>query len=165
MKETSRQSLIIESPSLQTLRQRYAYAVLTLFFWVFWFYLWIPVISLVAWLLGIESFYDQMVVKAGLEALQELLGLYTTVIMALGFSLTGWALYNQIRFRGRERRKGQSPVDTEEVARFFAIEPAMVERLQAAKFVEMTHDEEGHLQAIRSWRDTGQDEEDEGKPG
>ena len=165
MKEPSRQSLIIESPSLQTLRQRYAYAVLTLFFWVFWFYLWIPVISLVAWLLGIESFYDQMIVQAGLEALQELLGLYTTVIMALGLALTGWALYNQIRFRGRERRMSHPTIGNEETARFFAIEPAMVERLQAAKLVEITHSEDGRLQAIRSWRDAGQTQESEAESG
>lgn len=151
-----KQPLIIESPSLQTLRQRYAYAVLTLFFWVFWFYLWIPVISLVAWLLGIESFYDQMVIQAGLEALQEVLGLYTTVIMGLGVTLTGWALYNQIRFRGRERRVHQARIDEEDLAGFFAIGPELVTRLQQARFIEMDHDETGRLRAIKSWRERAQ---------
>lgn len=145
-----KQPLIIESPDLQTLRQRYTYAALTLFFWIFWFYLWIPVISLIAWLLGIETFYDQMVVQSGLEALRELLDFYITVILALGVSLTGWALYNQIRFRGKERRTLQPNVGKKEVAQFFELEPALTARLQQAKYIELGHNEQGQLVTIKS---------------
>jgi biofilm PGA synthesis protein PgaD len=146
-----KQPLIIESPDLQTLRQRYTYAALTLFFWIFWFYLWIPVISLIAWLLGIETFYDQMVVQAGLEAFSELLDLYITVIMALGVTLIGWALYNQIRFRGKERRTLQPNVSKNEVAQFFELDPILTTRLQQAKYIELGHNEQGQLVTIKSW--------------
>ncbi len=154
-----KQPLIIESPSLQTLRQRYTYAALTLLFWVFWFYLWIPVISLIAWVLGIETFYDQMVIQAGLEALKELLGFYTTVIMALGGALASWALYNQIRFRGKERRTQQPLAGEDEIARFFALEAALMKRLQQAKFIELDHDEDGQLKTIKSWRHVNKEEQ------
>lgn len=137
--------LIIETPSLQSLRQRYAYAILTLFFWLFWFYLWLPVISLLAWLLGIENFYDQMIVQAGLEAFLELIGFYLTVISVLCLSLISWGLYNQIRFRGKERRTQQMRTETTELAHFFDLTPATVRQLQQTKNIELTHDDNGKL--------------------
>ena len=150
-----KQPLIIESPNLQSLRQRYAYAALTLFFWVFWFYLWIPAISLVAWLLGIEILYDQMVVQAGLEALRELLIFYGAVITVLGLSLTGWALYNQIRFRGKERRTLLPNISNNEIMQFFDVDPALAIRLQQATHIELTHDEQGCIVTIQSTRKSG----------
>ena len=149
--------LIIDTPSLQSLRQRYAYAFLTLIFWVLWFYLWIPVISLVAWLLGIKVFYREMIVLEGLQGLVDLLGWYGLTIAVIAVCYTGWALYNQFRFRGRNRRHEQPEVEPLEVANSFDIEPALILPLQEAKRILIAHDEQGRIRRIRSWRVRGGD--------
>ncbi len=147
-----KQPLIIETPGLQSLRQRYGYALLTLAFWILWFYLWIPLISLVAWLLGIEIFHREMIQLDGLQGLLELLGWYGLTIAVMGGCYTAWALYNQLRFRGRNRRQEQAVVEPLELASAFDIDPALILPLQEAKRVLIVHDEQGRIRRIRSWR-------------
>jgi len=144
--------LIIERPDLQSLRQRYAYAMLTLLFWILWFYLWIPLVSLVAWLFGFQLFYEQMIVLEGLQGVLDLAGWYGLVIALLGCSLLSWALYNQLRFRGREKRHYQERIKAQDLAAFYQIDPALIPRIQRAKRIIINHDQHGHIQAIKSWQ-------------
>jgi len=144
--------LIIERPDLQSLRQWYAYAILTLLFWILWFYLWIPLVSLVAWLFGFQLFYQQMIVLEGLRGVLDLAGWYGLVIALLGSSLLCWALYNQLRFRGREKRHHQEKIKAPELAAFHHIDPALIPRIQQAKRIVIIHDAHGHIQAIKSWQ-------------
>ena len=95
---------IIQRPDLQTLRQRFGNSFLTFLFWLIWFYLWIPLLSLVAWAFGVDLFHDEMIVREGLQALIELLGLYFLVIFLISATLGTWALVNLCRFRVNERR-------------------------------------------------------------
>ncbi len=139
---------IIETPDLQSLRQRYASTILTLAFWVLWFYLWIPVLSLLAWLLGIESFYREMILFEGLYGERRLLACYGITVLLIGIAYLGWALYNQFRFRGRERRCEQRRVDDEALAEAFGIVPDEVVRLKSARRVVITHDEAGRICGI-----------------
>ncbi|MFQ5488183.1 MAG: poly-beta-1,6-N-acetyl-D-glucosamine biosynthesis protein PgaD [Gammaproteobacteria bacterium] len=151
-----RQPLIIDTPSLQSLRQRYAYALITLLFWVLWFYLWIPVISLVAWLLSADVFYREMIRLDGLYGLLDLLGWYGLVIASIAVFYSGWALYNQFRFRGKNRRQEQPEVEPLELADAFNIEPALILPLQEAKRLLIVHDEQGEIRGIKSWKVRGE---------
>jgi biofilm PGA synthesis protein PgaD len=135
--------LIIESPNLQELRQRYAFAALTLVFWVVWFYLWIPLVSLVAWLFGFELLYDQMMLFDGLRALRELLGWYALVIFLLGFSLGSWAWYNMKRFGVREKRRQAPTVTPCEIAERFGIAEEELTVLKRARHIVFSHDDNG----------------------
>ena len=139
---------IIETPDLQGLRQRYASAILTLMFWVLWFYLWIPVLSLLAWLLGFEAFYREMILYEGLYGERLLLAKYAITIVVIGTGYLAWALYNQFRFRGRERRHRHRRVDKEALAEAFEIEPIDVSRLQAGRRSTIAHDETGRIRRI-----------------
>ena len=147
-----RQPLIIETPDLQGLRQRYAYALITLVFWILWFYLWIPVISLVAWLLSADVFYREMILLDGLRGLADLLGWYGLVITVIVVFYSAWALYNQVRFRGRNRRRKQAEVEPLELADDFNIEPALILPLQEAKRLLIVLGEDGEIVGIKSWK-------------
>ena len=145
----NKRPLIIENPELQTPQQRYAFAAITLLFWVLWFYLWIPIISLLAWLFGAERFYKAMVVHNGLDTLLELLGLYSIIILVMGVILSGWAWYNQIRFRGREKRRASPTVTAEEIGSFYTLRPEQLDLARYAKHVVIEHDEHGKVNNIR----------------
>lgn len=145
----NKRPLIIENPELQTPQQRYAFAAITLLFWILWFYLWIPIISLLAWLFGAERFYRAMIVHSGLDTLLELLGLYSIIILIMGVILSGWAWYNQIRFRGREKRRASPTVTLEETGSFYALRPEQLDLARYAKHVVIEHDEHGKVKDIR----------------
>src|SRR5271157_5746235 len=103
--------LIIDRPELQTARQRLLFGSMTLFFWVVWIYLWLPILALIGWSLGFTIAYRQMVILNGYVGLLHLMKYYLAVIFFLGTSLLGWAYYNFLRFRGVNRRAHASGVN------------------------------------------------------
>lgn len=143
-------SLIIDTPSLQSLRQKYTYAVLTLLFWLVWFYLWLPLVSLLAWLFGIDVFYEHMIVLEGLKGLLELLGWYAMVIALIGCILVIWSSYNLLRFGGKNKRTHNPPVRLDEIASCYALEPAALVAAREAKTLTIQQDEQGSIKIIHS---------------
>lgn len=102
---------IIHRPEWQSRRQRTLYAAITLVFWAAWFYLWMPVMTFIAWLFGFRLAYEHMIGLDGYLGLANLLGVYALVIAIMGSSLIAWALYNYFRFKGVERRAARPAVD------------------------------------------------------
>ena len=97
--------LIIDRPTLQTSRQRMLFGSMTVLFWALWIYLWLPILALIGWYLGVKIAYTEMVVKNGFSGLVHLLGWYIAVIAIMGATLLIWAYYNFARFRQVSRRK------------------------------------------------------------
>jgi poly-beta-1,6-N-acetyl-D-glucosamine biosynthesis protein PgaD len=141
-------SPLIERSDLQSPRQRTLYGTLTLAFWVFWVYLWLPVLALLAWTLGVQQAYKYMIVLGGYHDVIKLLGIYTLIILLLGGALILWATYNIIRFRGVERRIAPVPVTPTEIARDFDQDRNSVARWQSEQRLYVTHDQEGNIARV-----------------
>lgn len=140
--------LIINKPGLMTLRQRFSDSLLTFLFWVFWIYLWLPVISLIAWGAGINLFYQEMIVQRGYEAFFDLLGWYGMVILSNSIVLLSWAGYNLLRFRGKERRRRAGTVRRADVARQFSVEVDQLTRWHGANRMTIYHNKEGMISRV-----------------
>lgn len=141
-------TLVIDMPGLQTIRQRYASTIITFAFWLFWFYLWLPLISLIAWVAGIDLFYERMVVNGGYQAFIEMLPLYSLIVIAMGALLVLWGVYNMQRFRGKERRTHVHPVDNSTMANYFIVDPMQLEQWQKARNLVIHLDGLGMIQAV-----------------
>jgi biofilm PGA synthesis protein PgaD len=141
-------SPIIERSDLQSPRQRTLYGALTLAFWAFWFYLWLPVLALLAWTLGVQQAFKYMVVLGGYHDVIRLLGLYSLIILLLGGGLVLWASYNIIRFHGVERRTANLPITPTEIGRDFGQSPESVARWQSEQRLYVTHDQEGRIARV-----------------
>ncbi len=137
--------LIINSPSLQSLKQKYISAALTFIFWILWFYLWIPVITLLGWWAGADMFYLQMIELGGVELLFQDLKFILKCIALLGGSLAVWAAYNYYRFRNLERRTPLPNVSKEALAQHFGIDPKSLTDLQNAKYINVQFDDNGKI--------------------
>lgn len=153
----SRRPLIIHNPNLQTLRQRYAYAALTLAFWILWFYLWTPLITLVAWLLGADRFYDTMIGRGGIDMLMSMLGLFGLVILSMGTVFGGWALYNRWRVRGRDKRRGSPAVSDAELGEYFTLTPEQLALLRDSRRAVVAHDADGRINGLSAADSTDED--------
>jgi biofilm PGA synthesis protein PgaD len=114
--------IIIHHPEWVVPKQKLLIGMATLFAWLVWIYLWIPFISLMAWIFGIQLFNYQMIELGGYQALVELLGWYSLVILLLGGGLVLWATYNIRRFKGTSRRLGHPLVTAEMEARHFSVD-------------------------------------------
>ena len=140
--------LIIDRPDLQTLAQRYGFLTLTFFFWFAWIYLWLPLISVLAWFFELRIVYDQMVLLQGAQSLFDNLRVYRWVFLCIAGVYVTWALVNNWRFRGRSRRSEVDAVPMRDIAQVFGLEPHALGEHQNAKTVTITHDEFGQINAV-----------------
>ena len=141
-------SPIIQRGDLQSSQQRIIYGALTAAFWALWFYLWLPLLALLAWALGLQQAYKYMIVLGGYRDLIDLLGWYGLIILLLGGSLILWAGYNIVRFRGVENRSANLAITAKEIARDFGMDAISVERWQRAQTLYVTHDPLGRITRV-----------------
>lgn len=142
--------LVIERPDLQSPLQRTTTGGLTFIFWLFWIYLWLPLISLAAWWVGISLFRDNLIENSGYQLLFTQLSWYVFVISLIAFLLIGWARYNLLRFRDKERRKKPMPVDLITHARDFKVDAARLVSWQNARHLVIHHDEHGVITHVET---------------
>jgi biofilm PGA synthesis protein PgaD len=157
-----RRPLIIERPDLQTGGQRWLYLALTIAFWLFYLYLWLPLITLAGWAFGLWRGYDVFVFQEGYRSLAEILLWYALGISAFSGALVAWAIYNWLRFRGKERRKATRPIGLVEQARYFGVIPYELGAWRRASVVSVTHDPHGRIVAVTAFART--QVSDRGKP-
>jgi biofilm PGA synthesis protein PgaD len=81
-------------------------------------------------------------------ALLPTLAEYAGAIAVNAALLLGWALYNQLRFRGRDTRRVAPPVETAELAASFGLDLPDLERLRHARRMLMLHAPDGRLLSV-----------------
>lgn len=137
---------IINRPDLRSFEQKYGQSLITVMFWVLFFFFMRPLIGMVGWYFGFQLFTDIMIAQGGYEALLELLGWYVAVIVIMGLVLEGWALYNLFRYGRHEKRTRQpEPVKVETLAKHFQVDVDRLRNLQVARRVVLEHDDHGLL--------------------
>lgn len=109
-------------------------------FWAFWIYLWLPLISLLAWFLGIYIFEHEMIELGGYRGLLAMLGTYGLVILLLGGCLIGWAVYNIGRFSQSAARRSTPHITTEEQAHHFNVDIKQLEQWRKSQRLMIEHD-------------------------
>ncbi|MDZ7668506.1 MAG: poly-beta-1,6-N-acetyl-D-glucosamine biosynthesis protein PgaD [Gammaproteobacteria bacterium] len=105
--------LVIERPDLQTRAQRYGYLSVTFVCWFLWLYLFVPLLSFVAWALGATVIYQAMLQNLDTAALWRLIQSYGTGIVSLAAIYVLWAFSSYLRFRHADRR-GRPPDATDQ---------------------------------------------------
>lgn len=139
---------IIDRPELQSPLQRATTRGITLVFWIFWIYLWLPLISLLAWVVGIRLFQLNLLENEGYLVLVQNSSAYGTVIALIALVLIVWARYNLYRFRSRETRRDSPPVPLATLAENFNIAAHDLAAWQQARRLVLHHDRNGGLRRI-----------------
>jgi biofilm PGA synthesis protein PgaD len=139
---------IIDRDDLQLPAHWTVTALLTFGFWLFWLYLWLPLLALLAWAAGLQQAYRFMVTLGGWEEVLRLAVLYTAIIVLLGGSLVGWATYNILRYGPKGRRAANSAPDAEQVARHFGQGPIAVETWRRAQRLHVVHGDAGVIERV-----------------
>lgn len=142
--------IIINRPELQSPLQRITTRGITFVFWVVWIYLWLPLISLVAWLVGIQLFREHMLDNGGYKILFMDMHQYAIVIAIIAAALIGWARYNLLRFRDKDSRKSSLQVDPAAQAKYFKIDPQQLRLWQVTKRLVIHHDKHGDIAEVET---------------
>lgn len=140
--------LIIENPELQSLFHRYGWRSITFAFWVLYIYLWLPLITLAAWWLGVKLFNLHIIKLNGYAGLASQLGLYCTVILTMSFVLIGWAEIERLRFKGSFRRADNLTVTVAEVAKKYQLQEVQLSQLMQKKFMRVHFSAKGEISKI-----------------
>ena len=146
----SRQHHTIDAPHLLTGGQRARDTAITGLMWIFYAYLWLPAVSLGAWMLGIDFAYEVMVRAGGAHGLQRILGWYGLALLAMICVVTVWSAVERIRFRGKRRRHTVPAIDDDAVREAFGVDTAQLRLLRQDNRLRLTIDSNGRLTAIRS---------------
>jgi biofilm PGA synthesis protein PgaD len=142
--------LIIQHPERQKPLQRLTFTLITIAAWTFWVSLWLPVITFVAWLLGLSDAYKQLNVVHAMRDVGALSILPTMgCICALIFS--AWSVYNRVRFRNNRRCHGHQPLDAVNMARKIGAraETAIAMRVNRRSVVRFSEGGRMYLSASR----------------
>jgi poly-beta-1,6-N-acetyl-D-glucosamine biosynthesis protein PgaD len=141
---------IINRPDLQSFQQKYGQSLITVLFWILFFFFMRPLIGMVGWFFGLQLFTEIMLVKGGYHALLALLGWYLAIIILMGIVLKCWSLYNLLRYGRHEKRHRQpAPITVGEVAQHFQVDVGHLKTWQTTRRVNLEHDESGRLIAGR----------------
>ena len=107
--------LLIERPERQKPLQRVTFAFITMLAWTLWVSLWLPLLTLIAWLLGLDDIYIKLGLDHPFRAVGDL-NLVLSVASICALSLGSWAFYNRVRFAGKQKRHANRLVDIAEMA-------------------------------------------------
>jgi biofilm PGA synthesis protein PgaD len=146
------ENLHINVPELLSPRRRLSDAFVTGLMWLVYSYLWAPLISLVAWILGFEFAYDVMIRSGGIQGLKNVLSWYGLMLCCIIIVVTCWSLVNRLRYSGRERRKAAAIVDDHALAETFGVELSELRKLRHAQVACLSLDVDGGIQQIQSGR-------------
>ena len=137
-------SLIIDVPEVQSRTRKFSYTMVTLVFWSIYFYMWLPLISLLAWVLGFRFFYQHMIVLGGYQGFLADAKLYFMVILSLSTIFIVWAKINLYRFNDVERRKGHQPITQTNQAEYYHLDENDIKNWQGLSHMVIHHDENGY---------------------
>lgn len=143
-------SLIINRPDLKSRTLIFGEEIVTLIFWGFWFYLWLPLISLIAWLLGFRLLYIHMVELGGFDGFLEQLDTFTLGIALVSGTLACWSLYNLKRYGKYKRRNKILVTDLGKLTEEFSITTQDLQHIQQAKRITFSFDEQQEISGIET---------------
>ena len=96
---------IIDKPKLKGFIRNIMELSFTSIMWVFWLYLFLPILTVVLWLTGIRIFYIEVIEDAGYRELINLWGKVGWSIIVVFLILRLWGFYNYWRFGKREKEE------------------------------------------------------------
>jgi poly-beta-1,6-N-acetyl-D-glucosamine biosynthesis protein PgaD len=132
--------------------------VLTFLMWGIYVYLWVPLITLGAWLVGFERFYEIMITYGGFDVVLELLDWYAVIIITIAACVVSWSAINYGRFHNRERRYAAPVTNTSEISEFFGIARTEVDRIRTSRRLQIDLDEFGGIANITHYGYSGTDD-------
>ncbi|BDU19585.1 poly-beta-1,6-N-acetyl-D-glucosamine biosynthesis protein PgaD [Dyella sp. GSA-30] len=131
---------LIDRPDRLTRLRRTLWGAIATAAWLLYACLWVPLLTLFAWFLGIRTAYQRLYVDE--HALDPFIVLALPVIALLcALVLIGWAEYNRFRFADADRRRRRRDVLESTVDERLGADHVLGERLRRHRIIRVLLDE------------------------
>lgn len=137
---------LIQRADLVPATKRGILAVIAAIGWALWIYLLLPLGALLAWWFGYQRL--DLFVLADPQKTMATLQIYSIIILAGGLLFIFWAMYNWIRFHGKDRRSTPTSVDAERIGHSFHVPGEWVMRAQNSPRLVFHFSADGEITAI-----------------
>jgi biofilm PGA synthesis protein PgaD len=165
------QNMHFEAPEALTPQERARDTLITAVLWGVYLYLWVPLVSLLAWALGFEFAYDVMVRAGGARDLLPILQEYAVVVSIILSAFTIWSVSNRLRFKHLTRRSRRTPVSDQSLSEYFGVSIEQINSMRTHQILRVSFDEEGMPTIVTcgpddsfDYEDWSIDEDDEPEP-
>lgn len=132
---------LIQKRHAQPRSKRIFWGGVTAIFWLFYVYLWMPVITFAMWLLGINNAIVQLYVRKGAIDAYILLML-PAISLCCTVLVTGWVHYNRMRYSGNDRRSAPPQVTQEMIAFALGANDETAAHLRKGKLMTLVMNDE-----------------------
>jgi biofilm PGA synthesis protein PgaD len=146
------EALLVHYPRRQGTARRTLFALLTLLAWMAWLSLWLPLLTLAAWLFGARATYIELVVNSHRGGWVDLLVVVAIAAVATSIAFL-WSRYNYRRFHLAKRRQGAAPVALAAMAKKLEVPTTIAARLRHARRTQLVFSEDGRVLPGASTRD------------
>ncbi|MCD9096959.1 poly-beta-1,6-N-acetyl-D-glucosamine biosynthesis protein PgaD [Luteimonas fraxinea] len=140
---------IIDHTPARGPRKRLASGALTAAAWTVYAWLWVPLITAVAWFIGVRTAYLRLYLNEN-EIDAFLLLSLPVIALICGALLIGWAEYNRVRFSKADRRKRRVKTDEEQVRIALGASPLLAAKLRDGRIVRLALDDDARPVAATS---------------
>ena len=139
----------IQMRQMLTARQRAREALITTALWALYGYLWLPLISLVAWYFGLDFAYEKVIQAGGPDELIVLLLWFCIVCLVSLLIVVTWSGFQYSKFKGKGERRTTAPVlDLESEREFWQIEESVQQQMKAAKVQTVSLDDDARIVSV-----------------
>jgi len=145
-----RYKLILNMPDLVAKHTKIGSSVVTAVCWMLFVYLWMPLITLVAWFISADHAYDEIQIAHEITNLERLTVIYGLIILALGGTLLLWALKEYLRFRNVNRRRDPIAVESDELAVYTNLHTDHITSWQQTRRMVAHHADDGSIMRIEA---------------
>ena len=115
---------------------------ITVVCWGIYLYLLLPMFTLVLWVFGIQTIYDQIIGAKGYEELIRVLQIGGITTLVIFLIISGWTYYNYLWFLRRgERRGGQVKISSDvEMSGMLGTDSTAMEEIRKSRRLEVRVD-------------------------
>ncbi|KAF1017636.1 MAG: hypothetical protein GAK31_00904 [Stenotrophomonas maltophilia] len=140
---------VIVRPERLARPQRFLQRMATLLAWSAYAWLWVPLVTLVAWLLGLHAGWQRLYLQR--NAVDPfVLAALPVIALLCGLLLIGWAEYNRARFADADRRARRADVADAAVQARLQAPAQVVQALRQHRVVTVSMDEQARPVAARA---------------
>lgn len=121
--------------------KRFASGALTAAAWTLYAWLWVPLITAVAWYIGARTAYMRLYLNQN-EVEPFLLLSFPLIALACAVLLIGWAEYNRARFAKTDRRQRRANIIDDDVRLALGAAPELAAKLREGRIVRVAVDDD-----------------------
>jgi len=129
-----------------TARQRAREAFITTALWFLYGYLWLPLVSFVAWYFGVDFAYERVIRAGGPDQLILLLLWFSIIFLIILLIVVTWSGVQYSRFTGMGERRNRAPLlDPVEERDMWQIDESLQLEIKVGQVITISMDNELHI--------------------